>query len=104
MAMTTRHTEIPSVRVETKLFQNRYLVDAGRPHIKVRPHTIPSPGLVALTKVCPAGCYATNDRGQVEITTDGCLECGTCRVICAGTDDIEWNYPRGGFGIQFKFG
>lgn len=25
-------------KVEEKLFQNRYLVDAGRPHIKVRPH------------------------------------------------------------------
>ncbi|MDI4666995.1 ferredoxin family protein, partial [Xanthobacter autotrophicus] len=37
----------PAVRVEDKLFQNRYLVDAGRAHIKVRPHTTPSPALKA---------------------------------------------------------
>ena len=106
--MSTNHVttaaDYANMKVETKLFQNRYVVDAGRAHIKVRPHTTPSKGLVALTKVCPAGCYEMNDRGQVEITTDGCLECGTCRAVCAGTDDIEWNYPRGGFGIQFKFG
>lgn len=92
------------VRVEDKLFQNRYLVDVGRPHIKVKPHEVPSEALVTLTKVCPAGCYAVNDSGQVEITPDGCMECGTCRVIAAATGDIEWDYPRGGFGVLFKFG
>ena len=102
--MSKTAADFAKMKVESKLFQNRYLVDAGRPHITVRPHTKPSEGLLALVTVCPAGCYEQNDRGQVEITTDGCLECGTCRVICAGTDDIEWNYPRGGFGIQFKFG
>ena len=38
----------PSVRVEDKLFYNRYLVDAGRAHIKVRPHTTPSPELLTM--------------------------------------------------------
>lgn len=92
------------VRVEDKLFQNRYLVDAGRPHIKVRDHVVPSPALLSLTKCCPAGCYATNDAGQVEIAADGCMECGTCRVLCEPSGDIEWNYPRGGYGVLFKFG
>ena len=32
-------------KVEDKLYLNRYLVDAGRAHIKVRPHTKPSPQL-----------------------------------------------------------
>lgn len=93
-----------NVRVEEKLFQNRYLVDVGRPHIKVKPHEVPSDALMALTKVCPAGCYAVTDSGQVEITPDGCMECGTCRVIAQATGDIEWNYPRGGYGVLFKFG
>lgn len=102
--MTQTHAAPASIKVEDKLFQNRYLVDTGRPHIKVRPHVTPSPALLSLTRLCPAGCYARNDRGEVEITPDGCLECGTCRVVCAETNDIEWNYPRGGFGILFKFG
>ncbi|MGZ9115782.1 MAG: ferredoxin family protein, partial [Methylocystis sp.] len=37
-----------AVRVEDKLYLNRYLVDAGRAHIKVRPHTTPSPQLLSL--------------------------------------------------------
>lgn len=92
------------VRVEDKLFQNRYLVDPGRPHITVTPHSVPSPRLLSLTRICPAGCYAQTDSGQVEITTDGCVECGTCRVVAEPTGEITWNYPRGGFGVLFKFG
>jgi ferredoxin like protein len=93
-----------SVRVEDKLYQNRYRVDAGRAHIKVRPHTVPSPAMLALLTACPARCYELSDKGQVEITVDGCVECGTCRIIGEPTGDIEWTYPRGGYGVQFKFG
>lgn len=90
--------------LQKKLFQNRYLVDSERPHIVVKPHKVPSPRLLAMTTACPAGCYSTNDEGQVEVAVDGCLECGTCRVLCAPSGDIEWRYPRGGFGVLFKFG
>lgn len=102
--MTTALATVAAPNVEEKLFQNRYLVDAGRPHIRIRPHETPSRALVSLTHACPAGCYSRNDKGQVEITPDGCVECGTCRVLTAKTGEIEWNYPRGGFGVQFKFG
>ena len=91
-------------RVEEKLFQNRYLVDTGRPHICVAPHAAPSANLLAMTRLCPAGCYGLNDAGQVEVVPDGCFECGTCRVLCEPSGEIEWNYPRGGFGVLFKFG
>lgn len=101
--MTTM-ANAPTTKVEDKLYNNRYVVDPGKPHIRVKPHTKPSPALLALIHACPAHCYETNDQGQVEITADGCLECGTCRVICAASGDIEWSYPRGGFGVLFKFG
>ncbi|MBQ0820423.1 MULTISPECIES: ferredoxin family protein [Microvirga] len=97
-------TIVTKLRVEDKLYQNRYLVDSGRPHIKVRPHERPSATLLALTRVCPAKCYELNDRGQVEIAADGCMECGTCRILCEASGEITWNYPRGGFGVLFKFG
>jgi ferredoxin like protein len=96
-------TEDPT-RVEEKLYQNRYMVDAGRPHIAVRAKATPSPELMALTKICPAKCYSLNEQGAVEIVTDGCMECGTCRILCEPTGEIEWNYPRGGYGVLFKFG
>jgi len=95
---------LPAVKVEEKLFQNRYLVDAGRPHIVVKPHEVPSAGLKALVTMCPAGCYSQTDSGQVEISSDGCMECGTCRIVTRNTGEIEWNYPRGGFGVLYKFG
>lgn len=91
-------------RVEDKLYYNRYLVDVGRPHIKVREHAQPSAQLRTMLTACPARCYALNDKGQVEVTVDGCIECGTCRVLCERNGDIEWSYPRGGFGVLFKFG
>ena len=104
-AMTAIQEESgPVVNVEDKLYTNRYQVDAGHPHITVKPHDKPSKALLSLTTTCPAGCYSLNDKGHVEIAVDGCLECGTCRVVCAATKDIEWNYPRGGFGVLFKFG
>lgn len=93
-----------TARIEEKLFQNRYVVDAGRPHIKVRSHETPSAELRALVGICPAGCYVETDKGTVEIVADGCMECGTCRVVTQKTGEIEWNYPRGGFGVAFKFG
>ncbi|TIL82186.1 MAG: ferredoxin family protein [Mesorhizobium sp.] len=95
---------VTKLRVEEKLYQNRYLVDPGRPHITVKPHERPSANLLALTHICPAKCYELNDKGQVETTSDGCMECGTCRVLCEGNGEIVWNYPRGGFGVLFKFG
>ena len=91
-------------RVEEKLYQNRYLVDPGKPHIVVTPHEAPSATLEAMTRICPAGCYTSNAAGQVEVVPDGCMECGTCRILLEPTGEITWNYPRGGFGVLFKFG
>lgn len=53
--------------------------------------------------VCPAQVYTLSKEGKIELDLDGCLECGTCRIACV-RGAIDWNYPRGGFGVQFKFG
>ena len=97
-------SEVATVKVEEKLFQNRYLVDAGRPHIRVKAHVTPSASLLAMTTLCPAGCYSVAETGQVEVSADGCVECGTCRIVTQKTGEIDWNYPRGGFGVLYKFG
>ena len=60
--------------------------------------------LMAMTTLCPAGCYTLTEAGQVEVAPDGCFECGTCRVMCEPSGEVEWNYPRGGYGVLFKFG
>lgn len=95
--------QLPEINVEEKLFQNRYRVDAGHPHIRIiAPAACEGCDLKPCTICCPAGCWRFEDN-KIELVTDGCLECGTCRIIC-DLDNIDWNYPRGGFGILFKFG
>ncbi len=93
------------ISVEEKLFQNRYKVDEGRPHIRIRNPQVCTEDceMKACTFACPAACYAM-DGAKVVLTTDGCLECGTCRIICSEHQNVDWSYPRGGHGILFKFG
>ncbi len=92
-----------TMRVEDKLYNNRYLVDAGRAHIKVRPHAVPTPELLSLLKCCPARCYELNDKGQVEITVDACIACGTCRIIGEPSGDLDWSYPPRRSGLPVTF-
>jgi len=56
-----------------------------------------------MAMICPAGLYSVNEQGETSLTIDGCLECGTCRLVC-GTDVLEWSYPEGGAGVQFRYG
>ncbi|WP_298139747.1 ferredoxin family protein [Acidiferrobacter sp.] len=93
-------------RIEEKLFQNRYRVDTGRAHIEIADADICAVDCQEkpCTFCCPAGCYAEDNGGRVTLITDGCLECGTCRVICGEHRNVRWEYPRGGYGILFKFG
>ncbi|PMS31193.1 ferredoxin like protein [Trinickia symbiotica] len=95
-----------AVNIEEKLFQNRYRVDTGRPHVQIRNADVCTDecGEKSCTFVCPASCYRVESNGTVTLIADGCLECGSCRILCADHDNIEWEYPRGGHGILFKFG
>lgn len=103
--MSTSDTKaVPTQKMEERLYQNRYLVDEGRPHISIKQSVHDSEELKSLVTICPAACYAYGDNGRVEIVSDGCMECGTCRIVCQDTGEIEWDYPRGGFGVLFKFG
>ena len=95
-----------TVKVEEKLFQNRYRVDTGRPHVLIKNADICSNECAdqQCTVCCPAGCYTLEGNGRVVLISDGCMECGTCRVICDEHRNLDWEYPRGGYGILFKFG
>lgn len=75
----------------------------GRPHIIIRAGREKDPRLLRAVRICPAGLYSREESGVVTLTIDGCLECGTCRFVC-GEDVLEWTYPEGGTGVQFRFG
>ena len=37
----------------------------------------------------------------------GCLECGTCLVVCQATGAsgiVRWAYPRGTYGVSYSRG
>lgn len=54
--------------------------------------------------VCPAKVYSLKEKeGEIQVEHDGCLECGTCVIACPH-EALEWRYPRGGFGVQYRFG
>ena len=55
---------LEAARVEEKLYQNRYLVDVGKPHIVIEPQERSSQNLLAMTTLCPAGCYVENSAGH----------------------------------------
>ncbi|TCM85213.1 ferredoxin family protein [Rhodovulum steppense] len=103
--MTDKMNGTKPPKMEERLYQNRYMVDEGRPHVRIEHQRGgDSPELRALVNICPAGCYRLNEEGRVEVAPDGCMECGTCRIVCQATGELEWSYPRGGYGILFKFG
>ena len=52
------------------------------------------------TKICPADVYEWKEN-EISISFEGCLECGSCRIACS-QQNIDWNHPKGGFGIQFR--
>ncbi len=73
------------------------------PHIRIRPGMEKDPSLKQAVRICPAGLYTENEKGEIVLDIDGCLECGTCRLAC-GVEVLDWNYPEGGTGVQFRYG
>lgn len=92
-----------TVNVDVKLGVNKFFVDEGNPHIELAAN--PSPAEFAkLEKACPAGLYKKDDAGTIHFDSAGCLECGTCRILCKNTIIAKWEYPQGTFGVEFRYG
>lgn len=71
-------------------------------HLKVKPGPKAHKVVEDVLFICPAKVYELSDKGEPIVSFENCLECGTCRV--AAPDDVEWEYPQGGFGVTFRFG
>lgn len=53
---------------------------------------------------CPAELWTRSDESkQVLIEHTGCLECGTCLLVCPH-GAVTWCYPEGCFGVQYRNG
>ena len=85
-----------------KLALDKFAVDEGKPHISINNELCQTCTDRACLRVCPAGLYSEQDNGII-VEWAGCLECGTCRVVCS-PGALTWHYPRGGFGIVYRQG
>lgn len=73
-----------------------------KPHIIVNYEKCEGCGMPCI-RSCPAGLYSLDEKGKLKFNYEGCLECGTCRLVCP-RNAISWDYPPGGFGVWFKLG
>lgn len=88
------------VNLDNKLYLNNYKVDKI-PHITIKdPEVCDRCKEKTCTYICSANVYEWKDE-HITISYEGCLECGACRIGCSH-DNIDWNFPRGGFGVQFR--
>jgi ferredoxin like protein len=88
--------------IEKKLSLNVYKLDKEA-HIKVDVAKCRKCVGKYCLYVCPANLFTRDENGDIKFDFEGCLECGTCLIACKECG-IDWNYPKGGFGVQYRFG
>ncbi len=75
----------------------------AEPHIRLDAGKCRECALKPCLTACPASLYTLDPgSGDVKLEHAGCLECGTCLALCPA--DLDWSYPAGGFGVQYRHG
>jgi ferredoxin like protein len=90
--------------VDDKLGIDVFYADEGHPHIEIDESYSNKKEINRVITACPAGLYSIGEDGKVEFNYEGCLECGTCRVLSKGKLIKTWNHPRGSKGIEYRKG
>lgn len=96
--------DVPQVYIDDMLMSLKYFIDEKEAHL----HIISSEVCVACNDkpcltFCPVGAYMAEESGRIQIAHQSCIECGSCRVMCPHAN-VNWKYPRGGYGVAYKFG
>lgn len=89
------------ITLEDKLGLLKYTIDKI-PHIVVNTEICKSCEYKPCVAGCPAGCF-TLENDELRFQYEDCIECGTCKIVCP-YGAVDWNYPRGTFGIAYKLG
>jgi ferredoxin like protein len=90
------------LKIEDKLRLNRFITDEVS-HLSIISE---EKCLKCKDKPCTYTCCVETykwEGNKITIRYEGCLECGTCRIVCP-YQNISWRYPKGGYGIQYKYG
>lgn len=94
---------LPEVYIDDMLMSLKYFTDEHDAHLQII-----SPMVCVTCKekpclyFCPVGAYR-EQAGNVLVAYQSCIECGSCRLMCP-LNNVRWKYPRGGFGVAYKFG
>lgn len=89
--------------VDDKLGFVKFVTDEKWSHIEINEDYADEKEIKRVVMACPAGLYHY-DNGKVSFNHEGCLECGTCRVVSGGKVVKSWNHPKGGRGVEFHQG
>ena len=93
-----------TVNVDEKLGIDKFHVDEENAHIVLKSGNIDRKEFRKLELACPAGLYKVDEKGDLHFDYAGCVECGTCRVLCGSTILEKWEFPIGTMGIEFRCG
>ena len=89
--------------VEEKLETVKFKIDKEA-HITVKKELCTTCTTRPCLTICPAENYQWDEKRDALIFNyEDCLECGACRIICP-KDAIDWSYPRGGYGVKYRYG
>jgi ferredoxin like protein len=95
---------LPEVYVDDLLISLKYFTDEHEVHLQlIDAEVCVSCKSQPCLFFCPVGAYQKQDDRHVVIAFQSCVECGSCRLMCPH-NNVNWKYPRGGFGVAYKFG
>jgi ferredoxin like protein len=101
---TTLGESLPRVYIDDHLMTLKYYVDEFTAHIRLfSAEVCMNCEKKTCLFFCPVNAYQEQDSGRVQIAYQSCIECGSCRLMCPH-NNISWKYPRGGYGVAYKFG
>ena len=92
--------------LEEKLNLTKFTSDQKYAHITINPEICKEKcSTFECINGCPANCFklieGEETEGPVVLDVVACLECGACRIVCP-YGSVDWHYPKGGFGVEFK--
>ena len=90
--------------IEDKLGVDKFHTDEINSHIEVDKESTDMEEIQKVIKACPAGLYKLDDENHLLFDHLGCLECGTCRILCGDTIIEKWEFPQAGMGVSYRFG
>jgi ferredoxin like protein len=93
-----------AMTIEDKLGKNKFVVDNNYRHIEINKDCTDEELKRRVVMACPAKLYRIEEDGRFTFNYEGCLECGTCRVLAGGRAIKSWNHPMGGMGVWFRKG